>query len=510
MDLKEKNLVDSIEENIINIRTLMSNSSDLTIKNAAVAGHSICVIFCEGMASTETMAELIFSPLNQLNVEYDKYIENNIKNFDNQSLPKMPLPVLTKIIEEGLLIAGEQKLSQTYGDLCLDIMSGFVAILIEGVNHSLSIGVQGYASRSVEEPSTHNNVRSSRDGFVEVVRTNVSLVRRRMKNPNLVFKMMKAGEMSNTDICMCYIKGTADKELVKAVEKRLKDLPLNTIVEAGFIQPFMENSGNQVFSEVGATERPDVLTSKLHEGKIGILVDGTPFALYIPKLFMENFNAVDDYTGRPVFTAFIRVIRYISVIIATMTSGFYVALANFNPELFPESLLLNLATSIQDTPYPLLAECLIIHIFYEIMREAGLRIPTHIGHTVSIIGGLVIGDIVVSAGLVGAPMVLIVAVSAITSFVIPDLYDSIAVLRFGFILAGGLWGLFGITVLSALIVFKLCSQESYGVPHTAPLSPFSPKAMRDFIVRRSWRKLAEADYKVQDLRGARIRESKDV
>ena len=257
------------------------------------------------------------------------------------------------------------------------------------------------------------------------------------------------------------------------------------------------------------TERPDVFTAKLHEGKIGILVDGTPFALFVPKLFMENFSVIDDYTGRPAFTAFIRTIRYMAIIFATVVSGFYVALANFNPELFPEALLLNLATSIQDTPYPLLAECLLIHVFYEIMREAGLRIPTNIGHAVSIVGGLVIGDIVVSAGLVGAPMVLMVAMSAITSFVVPDLYDSIAVLRFAYIIVGGIWGLFGITILSAILAIKLCSQESYGVPHTAPISPFSPKALRDFIIRRGWRKMSEKDYRIHELAGVKAGETNE-
>ena len=508
MELGEKQLSSSLEDNIINIRTIMNNSSDLTLKRAKAAGHDICIIFCEGMASTETMADLIFRPINEFNASIGE--KHGEMHGENREETPIPLDTLTKTLEEGIILAGEQKISKTYNEVAQDIMSGFVEILTEGVDHALSVGVQGYASRSVEEPSTHNNVRSSRDGFVEVVRTNVSLVRRRMKNPNLVFKMMTTGDMSNTDICMCYIKGVADKNLVRAVEKRLKELPLNTILECGYIQPFLENPGSQIFSEVGVTERPDTFTSKLHEGKIGILVDGTPFALYVPKLFMENFNVMDDYTGRPLYTAVIRVIRYMAIIIATVTSGFYVALANFNPELIPEALLLNLATSIQDTPYPLLAECLIIHIFYEIMREAGLRIPAHIGHAVSIIGGLVIGDIVVSAGLVGAPMVLVVAVSAITSFVVPDLYDSIAVLRFGYILAGGLWGLFGITVLSALIVVKLCSQESYGVPHTAPLSPFSPKAMRDFIIRRGWRKLSESDYRVQDLEGVNVREETDL
>lgn len=486
-NLKNKKLSSSLEENVINLRTVMSGSSDLTMKHAKAGGHRICLIFCEGMASTSTMTELIFHPINSLPEE-------------------MPLDGLVKKLEEGIIIAGEQKKAETYEDVCLDIMSGFVTVLIEGVDHGLSVGVQGYAARSIEEPSTHSNVRGSRDSFVEVVRTNVSLVRRRMKNTDLVFKMMQLGDMSNTDVCLCYIKGVADKKLVQEVEKRLKEIPLNTILECGFIQPFLENPGNQLFTEVGATERPDTFTAKLHEGKVGVLVDGSPFALYLPKLFMENFSVIDDYTGRPVFAAVMRVIRYMAIIIATCTSGFYVALANFNPELFPEALLLNLATSVQDTPYPLLAECLIIHVFYEIMREAGLRIPSNIGHTVSIVGGLVIGDIVVSAGLVGAPMVLMVAVSAITSFVVPDLYDSIVVLRFAYIIAGGLWGLFGITVLSAFVAVKLCSQESYGVPHTAPLSPFSPKAMRDFIIRSSWRKLAEKEYRVQDLEGVKIGE----
>ncbi len=487
MELKQQNITPSLDENIINLRTVMSNSSDLTIKYAKIGGHRICIVFCEGMTSTDTMAELIFQPLNTLTAE-------------------MPFESLVRTLENGLIIAGEQKQADTYSDICENIMSGFVAILVDGLDHAVTIGVQGYASRSVEPPSTHSNVRSSRDGFVEVVRTNVSLVRRRMKNTDLVFKMMTLGDMSNTDVCLCYIKNVADKKLVKEVEKKLKQLPLNTILEGGYIQPFLENPGNQLFSEVGATERPDVFTAKLHEGKVGVLVDGTPFALFVPKLFMENFSVIDDYTGRPVFAAFIRVIRYMAIIFATVVSGFYVALANFNPELFPEALLLNLATSIQDTPYPLLPECLLIHMFYEIMREAGLRIPTNIGHAVSIVGGLVIGDIVVSAGLVGAPMVLMVAMSAITSFVVPDLYDSIAVLRFAYIIVGGIWGLFGITILSAIIAIKLCSQESYGVPHTAPLSPFSPKALRDFIIRRGWRKMSENDYRVQDLAGVNIGE----
>ncbi len=197
-----------------------------------------------------------------------------------------------------------------------------------------------------------------------------------------------------------------------------------------------------------------------------------------------------------------RALRYLAFAASVLLPGFYVAIANFHPELIPNSLLLNLAATIQITPYNLLTECLLIHIFYEIMREAGLRMPSNLGHAVSIVGGIVIGDIVVSAGLIGAPLVLIVAVSSIASFIVPDLYNSIVVMRFAFIIAGGMWGLFGITILGMLFLLKICSMSPYGVPYTSPVSPFSLRGMRDTLIRTGWRTLAKKDVKIQDLNGS--------
>lgn len=471
--------------NTVNVRAIMRNSSDLNIKYAKAGGVPVCILFCEGQTDTNQMANLIFRPINSIGNE--KKLE--------------PARVM-EIMQSELLLAGEQHQVDDYEQLTAMIMGGFCVILADGVTHGIAIGVQGFEKRSVSEPSTHVNLRGSREGFVEAVRTNMSMLRRRIKSPDLVFKLSTVGSLSNTDICLCYIESKVSRELLGDIERRLENLPLSAILEGGYIQPFLEEKGSLIFDEAGITERPDTLAAKLYEGRVGILVDGTPFALIIPRLFTENFQTLDDYTQKPIYATIMRALRYLAFAASVLLPGFYVAIANFHPELIPNSLLLNLAASIQITPYNLLTECLLIHIFYEIMREAGLRMPSNLGHAVSIVGGIVIGDIVVSAGLIGAPLVLIVAVSSIASFIVPDLYNSIVVMRFAFIIAGGMWGLFGITMLGMLFLLKICSMSPYGVPYTSPVSPFSLRGMRDTLIRTGWRTLAKKDVKIQDLNGS--------
>lgn len=471
--------------NTVNVRAVMRNSSDLNIKYAKAGGVPVCILFCEGQTDTNQMANLIFRPINSIGNE--KKLE--------------PARVM-EIMQSELLLAGEQHQVDDYEQLTAMIMGGFCVILADGVTHGIAIGVQGFEKRSVSESSTHVNLRGSREGFVEAVRTNISMLRRRIKSPDLVFKLSTVGNLSNTDICLCYIESKVSRELLGDIERRLENLPLSAILEGGYIQPFLEEKGSLIFDEVGITERPDTLAAKLFEGRVGILVDGTPFALIIPRLFTENFQTLDDYTQKPVYVTIMRTLRYLAFAASVLLPGFYVAIANFHPELIPNSLLLNLAATIQITPYNLLTECLLIHIFYEIMREAGLRMPSNLGHAVSIVGGIVIGDIVVSAGLIGAPLVLIVAVSSIASFIVPDLYNSIVVMRFAFIIAGGMWGLFGITILGMLFLLKICSMSPYGVPYTSPVSPFSLRGMRDTLIRTGWRTLAKKDVKIQDLNGS--------
>lgn len=253
------------------------------------------------------------------------------------------------------------------------------------------------------------------------------------------------------------------------------------------------------------TERPDTLCAKVAEGRVGLLVDGTPYALIVPYLFAENFQSLDDYSHRPYFATFIRWLKYAAFALSILLPGLYVAVGSFHPELLPATILTSLVVSEETTPFPLMFEALAVFFIYEIVREAGLRMPQAVGHAVSIVGALVIGDAAVSAGIIGAPMVIVVAVTAISSFVVPSLYEPVTVLRFAFILIGGLSGVFGVVLALCAVIVNLCAVNPLGVPATSPATPFSLYPMRDVLFRWGWRTLAREDLRVQDLAGSDIR-----
>lgn len=476
----------SLDRNLENIKTYTGGSSDVIVKTGMVCGNRLAVLTCEGMTGTDTLAELVYGKLNAL---------------ANREI--MPPETLMSCFFEVYMMAAEQLNLTSLGDTVLKMQSGFAVILVDGCARAIGIGVQGYSSRGIDEPSSELNVRGSREGFVEVIRTNMSMIRRRIKSPTLVFELQTLGDRSNTDVCFCYISDKVSPALLENIKKRLKSVKLNTILESGYLQPYFEGGGGWFFSECGTCERPDTFAAKLYEGRVGILVDGTPFALVVPHLFIESFQTLDDYTQKPFYAFFIRFVRLFAYFITLFLPGAYVAIASYNPEMLPSALILNLAAAEQTAPFSLMAECLFIHFMYEILREAGIRLPRPIGHAIGVVGGLVIGDITVSAGLVGAPMVLIVALSGLCSFVVPTMYEKTVVLRFIYIIAGGVFGLYGLLIAAGAVVIKMCSLNTYGIPYMAPISPFSPKAMRDMLVRSGWKKMAKGDVVIQGLNGAR-------
>jgi spore germination protein KA len=381
-------------------------------------------------------------------------------------------------------------------------MSGFAVLAVDGCRHMLAIGVQGFSFRSIAEPESEVVQRGSREGFTEALRVNMTLIRRRMKDPNLIFDMLTVGTKSNTQVALCYIKGKATESSVSELRNRLNNCNLQTLLGSGYLVPYLEDSGkNEIFTGVGITERPDTLCGKLLEGRIGIIIDGTPSVLIMPHLFIENFQTVDDYSNRPYFASIIRLLKYFSYFLAVLVPGVYIAFVNFHTDYFPEQLSKNIQESISSTPLPLILEILLVNFLYEIMREAGLRLPKALGHAVSIVGALVIGDCAISAGIIGAPSLIAVAISAICSYVIPDLYPQITVLRLTFIIVGGIMGVWGIVLLSTVIIIYMCSKSTLGVAYMSPISPFSKESMRDVFIRMGWKKLSEYTTNVQKLRG---------
>ncbi len=474
----------SLDKNINMIKKLFDYSSDLTIKNMnlkATDGRvGLAVVTMEGMVDKETLATSVSNPLSN----YSEILFSDCDVFS--------------VIEKDIITCPDHSTVTTIDEITSFIMSGFACLIIDGCTKALVIGVQGFSFRSVAEPDTEVLQRGSREGFVEPLRINISMVRRRLRNTDLKFETMTLGTVSKTDICLCYLNDCVSTEILEEVRKRLESSNIETLFASGYLVSYLD-SENSLFSGVGVTERPDTACAKICEGRIVILVDGTPSALVIPHIMVENFQTLDDYSNRPYFATMTRWLKYIAFVISIILPGFYVALASYNPEFFPSQLLTKVATSISKTPFSAFSEVLFFTFIYEIMREAGLRLPKTLGHAVSIIGGLVIGDTAVSSGFIGAPTLMIVALTVICSYVIPDLYAPVAFLRFLFIICGGLWGVWGIILVFCALTVNLCSKESFGVPFSSPIAPLSLFGLRDVFVRADWKILSRKQVKVQDL-----------
>lgn len=461
----------SVQDNIIYLRKEFSNTMDLMIRQMTIAGNAVTFVMAEGMTNSMLISEAVMKPL-----------------LMTDDIPEEPYEQFRFIRDYTMATVDTTELCNL-NDVKLRMMSGFIIIFINGVTKALAIGAQGYAQRSVEEPSSEVMEHGSREGFVETLRVNITLIRKRLKSANLCFESMRIGKESNTEIVLCYLKNTVSPKVLQEVRKRLNKVELDMLLDSSFLTSFLDGSKFSIFSGVGSTERPDTLCGKLNEGRIGVIVDGTPSVLVVPYLFVENFQSFDDYCYRPYYATFLRWLKYASFFITIFLPGLYVAIGTFHQELFPTSMLFNIIASEQRTPFPLLVEALAIHISYEIMREAGLRLPKPMGHAVSIIGGLVIGDATVSAGLIGAPMLIVVAITAISSFVVPKIYEPAAILRLIFIFAGGWLGIYGLTIGFVLVIVNIASVNPYGIPFSAPLSPFKIHSLRDVLVRASWKYL---------------------
>lgn len=479
-DFADESIHPDLQQNIRRLREISDNGSDLMINEFLLSGVPAALVTCEGMVSTSMITELILEPITRV------------------QLPSPTAETLIFHLNSRLLLSLDRSEAKNYRDLFRFLNSGFAVLIINGAPKALVYGVQGYEKRSVSEPSGESNIMGCREGFIEVIRMNMSLVRRRMKTPFLKMELMPVGDKSQTDICLCYMYDRVPESLIKDIKKRLQSTELESVLSTGYLQPFLENRRGCLFNTSGTTQRPDVLCGKLLEGRVGILIDGVPFAITVPRLFCESFQTMDDYSFRPYYTTCIRLIKYLAFFITLLLPALYVAVALHHPELLNRTLLLILAEAEQKAPVSLTAEAIGVLLVYEIVREAGLRLPKAVGGSVSIVAGLIIGDAAVSSGLISTPMLTVTAIAVISGFALPDLAEPVTILRLLFILAGGFLGLFGIGLLGSLVLFNICAGESFGFPFTAPVSPLYPKAMRDVLTRVSFRKMQKGHFTVEE------------
>lgn len=370
------------------------------------------------------------------------------------------------LIKERGLCIHQVKETDRLEDVVEAVLSGDTVLLVDGHPFAIINGARGWESRQITEPETEVVVRGPREAFVETLRTNTALIRRKVKNPNLKIEMLKLGQVTKTDVAVVYIKGIVNDKLVGEVKSRLQGIDIDSVLESGYIEELIEDNPWSPFPQVNHTERPERLAARLLEGRVGIMVDGTPFVLTVPTVFIEFLHSAEDYYERFTIATAIRLLRFLAFFLSLLAPSLYIAIITFHQEMLPTALLLSIAAQREAVPFPAFVEALVMELSFEILREAGVRLPRQVGQAVSIVGALIIGEASVRAGLVAPATVIVVAFTGISSFVF--FYSaSIAtrLLRFPIMVLSATLGLFGLISGVIVIVVHLCTLRSFGTPY---------------------------------------------
>ena len=463
----------SLQNKLSSIKKAFEYSPDFVARDfpgSAANGTSLAVCYIEGLTDSTLLVELM----------------ENVTQFVNTSPPfeEQPADVLVrKILPTGNIenVDSPQLVYQA-------LLTGNVVILIDGVQQVITVPIAGGERRSVQEPTSQTVVRGPKEGFTEEITTNITLIRRKIRTPDLKFQMHIIGERTQTSIAVAYIQGIAKSEVVEEVMKRLSSINTDSILESGYIEEFIQDAPLSPFPTLLNTERPDTVAGSLLDGQVAILVDGTPFALIAPVTFFNFFQTTEDYYQRYDISTFLRTIRFLSFLVSLLLPSTFIALTTFQQEMIPTTLLITLAAQREGVPFPALLEALLMEITFEVIREAGVRMPRAIGPAISIVGALVIGQAAVEAGLVSGAMVIVVSFTAISNFVIPyfSMATAVRLMRFPFMILAGSLGLFGILAGAVPLLAHLVSLKSFGVDYLMPFAPFYKSNMKDLVLRVPW------------------------
>jgi len=386
-------------------------------------------------------------------------------------------------IANHVLTMPEIKKLQSISKIISDMLRGNTILMLDKYDVALSCSTRAYESRNVEEPTLETVIRGPKEGFTEKILTNMTLLRYRIASPNLRFKEFWIGKYSQTRVMVVYIKGIAEKDLVEEVKKRVSRIDIDGVMDSGYIEQLIEDAPYSLFPTIGNTEKPDTLAARLLEGRVGILVDGSPVALSVPRLFYETIQTPEDYYSRPYNSSIIRIIRFIFLIATVFLPGFYVAVINFHPEMIPRTLAITIAASREGVPFPLVIEVIAFGIAFEGLREAGVRLPRPVGQAVTIVGALIMGQAIVDAGLVSSVTVILTAFVSIAAFITPGLTGVYIIGRFLLVILSSLLGFFGLVLGMLFFYTHMCSLRSFGVPYMSPIAPFNFQEWKDIFVR---------------------------
>lgn len=443
-----------LNKNLQSISQILGKSNDVKIHEMRFGrdGEYLgALVFIDGLVNSDAITEGILKPLLSFRTLDEKPSGNPANAFED--------------IQRTVLCNADMDVKETLSELIADCLTGNTMLLMDGVAKGIMVSTKGWEKRGVSEPQTESVIRGPREGFTENLRTNTALIRRKIKSPQLRMDHVIVGRKTLTDVCIIYLDHVADPKVIDEIKRRLEGPQVDSVLDAGYIEQYMEDAPFSLFATIGYTEKPDVAAAKVLEGRVAIVTDGSPFVLTAPMLFIESFQTSEDYYIRPFFAAFARLLRYFAFILTVYAPAIYIALTTYHQEFIPTTLLLTIAKAREGTPFPAFLEALIMVFSFEILREAGLRLPRPVGQAISIVGALIMGDAAVSAGLVGAPLVITVAMTAVTGFLVPMQSDVASLLRLISMTLAAVLGGYGIAMgLIATLVY-LAALKSFGVPY---------------------------------------------
>jgi spore germination protein KA len=461
-----------LRKNLEVIKDILRDSSDVTVHEFNF-GHDRrfkgALVFINSMADKEEIHKNILQPLMYGTLLLKKDVDMDFTNIDT--------------IRKNLISITDNQKVTLLSDLLDNLLEGATVLLIDGSKEALAINSGKWESRAIDEPATEAIVRGPREGFNENANVSIALIRRKIKVPDLCVEKFIIGDKSKTDVYVVYIKSVVNPKLIEEIRKRLNRIKIDAILESGYIEQFIEDNPYSIFSTISNTEKPDKVVAKILEGRAAILVDGTSFALIVPMVFIESFQSVEDYYTRPFLASIMRIIRFLSYIISTLGPAIYVALTVFHQELIPTQLLISIAEGRERVPFPAILEAFLMLFTFDILREAGVRLPKPVGQTIGIVGALVLGQASVEAGLISPIMVIVVSSTAIASFAVPAQTGSGTILRYIYLALAGLAGGFGVIMGLLVTLLHLASLRSFGVPYLWPIAPLNFSGLKDVFIR---------------------------
>ncbi|MBO1512490.1 spore germination protein [Metabacillus bambusae] len=473
--LYPEELSSSIDINIKHIKQAFGNSGDLIIREFNMGKplfHKVASIYVNGLSDKEIMGNFIIEKLMN---------DTNINNREESWSPNK----LGTYIKDHIITITSVEIVSDMKNLLSQLLTGQTIVLVDGSSEALNCASQGGELRSISEPTAESSVRGPKDSFTESLITNTSMVRRRIKSPNLWLETRKLGKITQTEIGIMYLNGVVNDKLLNEVRERLDKIDVDEILGSNTIEEWITDDVYTPWPTIFVTERPDVVAGNLLEGRVAIFVDGTPIPLIVPATWNQFIQTAEDYYLRWSISGFLRFIRIVSFLITLLGPSLFIAFVSFHPELIPTPLLINIAAQRQAIPFPIIIEALLMELTFEVLREAGVRMPRPVGQAVSIVGALVLGEAAVSAGIVSSAMVIVVAATAIASFTIPhySLTDATRLLRFMMMILASTFGLYGIGLGVILLVAHTVSLRSFGIPYLAPFAPIIVTDQQDAILR---------------------------